>query len=109
VEKGNTVVVIEHNLDVIKSSDYIIDLGPEGGKGGGKIIATGTPEEVAESLTSYTGKFLHKVLEPKLRPEFVKKILDGDKKKTYKFKDMKEFDKIIRKEKPEIKLKSINK
>ena len=48
VDSGNTVVVIEHNLDVIKTADYIIDLGPEGGKGGGKIVATGTPEEVAK-------------------------------------------------------------
>jgi excinuclease ABC subunit A len=58
VEKGNTVVVIEHNLDVIKSADYIIDLGPEGGDGGGEIIAEGTPEDVAESGISYTGRFL---------------------------------------------------
>ncbi|MCQ2738330.1 MAG: excinuclease ABC subunit UvrA [archaeon] len=61
-EKGNSVVVIEHNLDVIKTADYIIDLGPEGGDGGGKVIATGTPEEVAETDT-YTGKFLKEVLE----------------------------------------------
>lgn len=108
VEKGNTVVVIEHNLDVIKSSDYIIDLGPEGGKGGGKIIATGTPEDVAESLTSYTGKFLHKVLEPKLRQEFVKKILDGDNKKTHKFNDLNELDNIVKKTKPGIKFKSVD-
>lgn len=58
VDKGNTVLVIEHNLDVIKSADYIVDLGPEGGEKGGKIIATGTPEEVAKSPYSYTGKFL---------------------------------------------------
>ena len=57
-EGGNTVVVIEHNLDVIKVADYIIDLGPEGGDGGGKIIAQGTPEEVAKSKISYTGKYL---------------------------------------------------
>ena len=62
VEKGNTVVVIEHNLDVIKSADYIIDLGPEGGDGGGEIIAEGTPEEVAESGISYTGRFLGPLL-----------------------------------------------
>ena len=61
-EKGNSVIVIEHNLDVIKTADYIIDLGPEGGDGGGKVIATGTPEEVAETDT-YTGKFLKEVLE----------------------------------------------
>lgn len=58
VDKGNTVLVIEHNLDVIKSADYIVDLGPEGGGGGGKIIASGTPEEVAKNTASYTGKFL---------------------------------------------------
>jgi excinuclease ABC subunit A len=58
VEKGNTVVVIEHNLDVIKSADYIIDLGPEGGNEGGQIVAAGTPEEVAEISKSHTGRFL---------------------------------------------------
>ncbi len=58
VEKGNTVIVIEHNLDVIKTADHIIDLGPEGGSGGGTIVATGTPEEVAGAAGSYTGKFL---------------------------------------------------
>ncbi len=58
VDKGNTVVVIEHNLDVIKTADWIIDLGPEGGKGGGKIIVEGTPEEAAKSKGSYTGEFL---------------------------------------------------
>jgi excinuclease ABC subunit A len=58
VDKGNTVLVIEHNLDVIKSSDHIVDLGPEGGAKGGKIIAKGTPEEVAKNTTGYTGKFL---------------------------------------------------
>ncbi|RMF90062.1 MAG: excinuclease ABC subunit UvrA, partial [Methanobacteriota archaeon] len=62
VDKGNTVVVIEHNLDVIKSADYIIDLGPEGGDGGGEVVAAGTPEEVAENPGSYTGEFLRKVL-----------------------------------------------
>ncbi|NLY77593.1 MAG: excinuclease ABC subunit UvrA [Tissierellia bacterium] len=63
VEGGNSVVVIEHNLDVIKTADYIIDLGPEGGDKGGTVVATGTPEEVAEVEESYTGKFLKKVLE----------------------------------------------
>jgi len=58
VEKGNTVIVIEHNLDVIKTADYIIDLGPEGGDNGGTIVAKGTPEEVALVETSYTGQFL---------------------------------------------------
>lgn len=62
VEGGNTVIVIEHNLDVIKTSDYIIDLGPEGGDRGGTVVATGTPEEVAKVEKSYTGQFLKKVL-----------------------------------------------
>lgn len=61
VDQGNTVVVIEHNLDVIKTADYIIDLGPEGGDGGGKIIAKGTPEEVAKVESSYTAKYLKKI------------------------------------------------
>ena len=61
---GNTVIVIEHNLDVIKSADYIIDLGPEGGDGGGEVIATGTPEEVAKMEHSYTGQFLKEILRP---------------------------------------------
>ena len=65
VDKGNTVVVIEHNLDVIKVADYIIDLGPEGGDGGGKIVATGTPEEVAKVKKSYTGQYLKKILAEK--------------------------------------------
>ena len=63
VEQGNTVVVIEHNLDVIKSADRIIDLGPEGGDAGGEIVATGTPEQVAGSPTSYTGRFLRDLVE----------------------------------------------
>jgi len=62
VEAGNTVIVIEHNLDVIKTADYIIDLGPEGGDGGGTIVAQGTPEEVAEVKNSYTGQYLKKIL-----------------------------------------------
>jgi len=62
VEKGNSVVVIEHNLDVIKNADYVIDLGPEGGDGGGRIIATGTPEEISKSSASHTGEFLKAVL-----------------------------------------------
>ena len=62
VDKGNTVIVIEHNLDVIKVSDHIIDLGPEGGSGGGKIVAQGTPEEVAKCKKSYTGMYLKEVL-----------------------------------------------
>ncbi|MDN5326636.1 MAG: excinuclease subunit [Moorella sp. (in: firmicutes)] len=63
VDAGNTVVVIEHNLDVVKSVDYIIDLGPEGGEGGGRVVATGTPEEVCRVAASYTGRFLAPVLE----------------------------------------------
>ena len=63
VEGGNTVIVIEHNLDVIKTADYIIDLGPEGGDGGGRIIAKGTPEQVAKTAGSYTGEFLKRILE----------------------------------------------
>ena len=63
VEGGNTVVVIEHNLDVIKTADYIIDMGPEGGDNGGTVIASGTPEQVAKVEKSYTGKYLKKMLE----------------------------------------------
>ncbi|MES3031797.1 MAG: excinuclease ABC subunit UvrA [Patescibacteria group bacterium] len=62
VSKGNTVVLIEHNLDIVKSSDYIIDIGPEGGVNGGKLVAKGTPEEVANNAKSYTGKYLKKAL-----------------------------------------------
>ena len=74
VDKGNTVVVIEHNMDVIKSSDYVIDIGPEGGVGGGKIIAKGTPEQVAQVKESFTGKYLKKHNKKKAflrRPETV--------------------------------------
>jgi excinuclease ABC subunit A len=63
VDNGDTVLVIEHNLDVIKTADYIIDLGPEGGDQGGQIVATGTPEEVAEVESSYTGRYLKPILE----------------------------------------------
>ena len=62
VDKGNTVVVIEHNLDVVKSADYVIDLGPDGGNSGGEIVATGTPEDVAKNKKSYTGQYLKKIL-----------------------------------------------
>jgi len=58
VEMGNTVIVIEHNLDVIKMADYIIDLGPEGGEGGGRIVAAGSPEEISRIAQSFTGQFL---------------------------------------------------
>ena len=62
VNKGNTVVVIEHNMDVIKSADYLVDIGPDGGVDGGNIVATGTPEEVSRAKNSYTGQYLKKVL-----------------------------------------------
>jgi excinuclease ABC subunit A len=62
VDGGNTVVVIEHNLDVIKVADYIIDLGPEGGDKGGTIVATGSPEQVAKCKDSHTGRFLRQIL-----------------------------------------------
>jgi excinuclease ABC subunit A len=68
VDKGNTVVVIEHNLDVIKSADWVIDMGPEGGSGGGTVVATGTPEQVARAEASYTGQFLAEVLEDRRVP-----------------------------------------
>ncbi|MGB5934097.1 MAG: excinuclease ABC subunit A, partial [Anaerolineae bacterium] len=61
VDAGNTVIIIEHNLEVIKSADWIIDLGPEGGDAGGQVIAEGTPEEVAQMPHSYTGQFLQKL------------------------------------------------
>jgi excinuclease ABC subunit A len=62
VDSGNTVLVIEHNLDVIKQADWLVDLGPEGGEAGGEVIATGTPEQVAEVAESYTGQFLRGLL-----------------------------------------------
>ena len=63
VDRGNTVVVVEHNLDVIAEADYIIDLGPEGGNGGGRVVATGSPEEVADSKNgSHTARFLARLL-----------------------------------------------
>ena len=62
---GNTVIVIEHNLDVIKTADYIIDIGPEGGDKGGTVVACGTPEEVAENPNSYTGKYIKMMLDRK--------------------------------------------
>jgi len=61
---GNTLLVIEHNLDVIKTADWVIDLGPEGGNGGGRIVAEGTPEAIVQSPASYTGRFLHRILHP---------------------------------------------
>jgi excinuclease ABC subunit A len=62
VDLGNTVLIIEHHLDVIKQADWVIDLGPEGGQGGGRIVAQGTPEQVARSKKSYTGQALARVL-----------------------------------------------
>jgi excinuclease ABC subunit A len=62
VDKGNTVVVIEHNLDVVKTADWVIDLGPEGGDGGGRVVAAGTPEDLARSKTSHTGRYLQRIL-----------------------------------------------
>jgi excinuclease ABC subunit A len=62
VDKGNTVIVVEHNMEMIKCADYVIDLGPEGGDKGGEIVAEGTPEEVAKVKKSYTGQFLKEVL-----------------------------------------------
>ena len=62
VDKGNTVLTIEHNLDVIKCADHVVDLGPEGGSGGGRIVAVGTPEEVAQVEASHTGRFLKEML-----------------------------------------------
>ena len=78
---GNTVVVIEHNLDVIKTADYIIDMGPEGGDGGGTVIAQGTPEEVAQIPESYTGQYVKKYLENSGNKE---KALDA----TWKTRDI---------------------
>jgi len=63
VDAGNTVIVIEHNMDVIKSADWVIDLGPQGGPGGGLVVAAGTPEQVADVDGSYTGRFLRGVLD----------------------------------------------
>ena len=72
VDRGNTVLVIEHNLDVIKTADWIVDLGPEGGKGGGTIVASGTPEAVAAVDASYTGQYLRPLL-PRLATASKKK------------------------------------
>ena len=62
VDKGNTILIIEHNMDVIKLADYIIDIGPEGGKGGGEVVAKGKPEEIVKNKKSYTAQFLKKEL-----------------------------------------------
>ena len=67
MDKGNTVIIIEHNLDVVKSADWIIDLGPEGGDKGGYIVAEGPPEKVAEVQESYTGRYLREELKEKFK------------------------------------------
>jgi excinuclease ABC subunit A len=72
-KQGNTVVIIEHNLDVIKTADWLIDLGPNGGAGGGQIIATGTPEEVANHPVSFTGKYLKPLLKKQVNSSPIKK------------------------------------
>ena len=82
VESGNTVIVIEHNLDVIKSSDWVIDMGPEGGFRGGLVVAEGTPEQVAKVSASYTGQFLAEMLENNRK--IVKKESPAKKKTAVK-------------------------
>src|SRR5699024_3377034 len=69
VDKGNTVIVIEHNLDVIKSADWLLDMGPEGGDGGGTVVAQGTPEQVARVPESHTGRFIAEILDGDAPPE----------------------------------------
>jgi excinuclease ABC subunit A len=64
-DAGNTIVVIEHNLDVIKTADWVIDMGPEGGAGGGQVVAVGTPEDVAANPASHTGRYLAPLLQPR--------------------------------------------
>ena len=71
-ENGNTVLVIEHNLDVIKTADHIIDLGPEGGDAGGHVVAAGTPEEIAANPDSYTGRYLANVLPDDMQASLIK-------------------------------------
>jgi len=77
VDGGDTVLVIEHNLDVIKTADYIIDLGPEGGDRGGHLVAEGTPEQVAAMSESYTGQFLAKILRTEAKPEHGLEAITG--------------------------------
>jgi excinuclease ABC subunit A len=89
-ENGNTVLVIEHNLDVIKTADYIIDLGPEGGDKGGYVIAQGTPEEVAKNPSSYTGQYLAPLLE-KARQHGPRRHSETEKFKAVVDKDMLEI------------------
>ncbi len=73
VDQGNTVVVIEHNLEVIKTADWILDLGPEGGDGGGRIVAEGTPEDIAANPASHTGRFLAPLLMRETKPQRVRR------------------------------------
>ena len=70
VDQGNSVIIIEHNLDVIKTADWIIDIGPEGGAGGGEIIATGTPEDICKVKKSYTGQYLKPILEKSSKADY---------------------------------------
>ncbi len=81
VDNGNTVLIIEHNLDVIKTADYLIDLGPEGGEGGGQVVATGTPEEIAQVKESYTGQYLGPILQ-----RDKKRMAEAQQAKTVKSK-----------------------
>ncbi|MFM7410171.1 MAG: excinuclease ABC subunit A, partial [Actinomycetota bacterium] len=82
VDQGNTVLVIEHNLDVIKTADWIIDLGPEGGSGGGKVVAEGPPEVIAKVKASHTGRFLARLLPPHKPP--AKRATEPSNKPTKK-------------------------
>ncbi len=81
VDNGNTVLIIEHNLDVIKTADYLIELGPEGGEGGGQVVATGTPEEIAQVKESYTGQYLGPILQ-----RDKKRMAEAQQAKTVKSK-----------------------
>ncbi|MBB3020519.1 excinuclease ABC subunit A [Microvirga lupini] len=94
VDQGNTVVVIEHNLEVIKTADWVIDMGPEGGSGGGRIVAQGTPEDIAESKDSHTGRFLKEVLERRPLKEVVPK--EAAKKEPAKKEATKKDKKVTR-------------
>jgi excinuclease ABC subunit A len=82
VEKGNTVLVIEHNLDVIKTADWIIDMGPEGGSGGGIVVAEGTPEQIVEVEGSHTGRFLRRALDLPAPPRKPAKVVKRTRAKA---------------------------
>jgi excinuclease ABC subunit A len=77
VDQGNTVIVIEHNLEVIKTADWIVDLGPEGGDAGGHVVAVGTPEEIAANQASYTGQYLRQVFERRRGAKAAKRAASG--------------------------------